>query len=119
MESQNVNLLVAVGAGLLSFVSPCVLPLVPIYIGYLGGTAVDEDKASRARTVIHSIAFVAGFGLVFVALGASVGLVGYVLYRYLPIVVRIGGLMLIVLGLHLTGVITIPFLYSDTRFQLK
>lgn len=119
METQNLNLLVAFGAGVLSFISPCVLPLVPVYLGYLSGAAIEGESASRARTVAHAFAFVVGFTLVFVALGASVGLVGYVLLRYLPIIVRVGGVVLILLGLHLTGLVRIPFLYVEKRLEVK
>ena len=119
MEGQSLNLLVAFGAGILSFASPCVLPLVPIYLGYLGGAAVGDEARSRGKTVAHALAFVLGFSLVFVVLGASVGLVGYALYRHLPVIVRVGGVLLVVLGLHLTGLVKIPFLYMEKRIQVK
>lgn len=119
MDGQNLNLLVAFGAGVLSFVSPCVLPLVPIYLGYLGGTVVGEEAPSRLKTVAHALAFVLGFSLVFVALGASVGLAGYALYRHLPTIIKVGGVVLVILGLHLAGLVKIPFLYSERRLQVK
>ena len=119
MEAQNLNLLVAFGAGVLSFVSPCVLPLVPVYLGYLSGATVGEESENRAKTVAHAFAFVMGFTLVFVVVGASVGLVGYVLFRYLPLIVKVGGVILVVLGLHLTGLVKIPFLYMEKRLEMR
>jgi len=118
VAGQNLNLLVAFGAGVLSFISPCVLPLVPVYLGYLSGAAVEDEASNRARTVAHAFVFVLGFSLVFVALGASVGLVGYVLLRYLPIIVKVGGVVLVILGLHLTGLVKIPFLYVEKRLEV-
>ncbi len=118
MEAQNLNLLVAFGAGVLSFVSPCVLPLVPVYLGYLSGTVAGDESANRAKTVTHAFAFVVGFSLIFVALGASVGLVGYVLLRYLPVIVKAGGVVLVILGLHLIGLVKIPFLYVEKRLEI-
>ena len=118
MEPQNLNVLVAFGAGLLSFISPCVLPLVPVYLGYLGGAAVSGAEVSRGQTFSHALFFVTGFSLVFVALGASVGLIGYVLLAYMPIIIKIGGVLLIVLGLHLAGVLKLPFLYREKRLDL-
>src|SRR5438132_43550 len=78
MNPENLSLIVAFGAGVLSFASPCVLPLVPAYIGHLAGRTLDKEGASRAATLAHAVAFVLGFSAVFVTLGASVGLIGYV-----------------------------------------
>lgn len=121
-------------AGLLSFLSPCVLPLVPVYIGYLSGTAVAGQGASRLQTFSHAGAFVAGFSIVFVGLGLLAGLAGQVvagegggpgflgqvanaLNIAIPWLVRVGGALLVVLGLHLTGLVRIPLLYRELRFD--
>jgi len=121
-------------AGLLSFLSPCLLPLVPVYIGYLSGTAVADAKPARLRTLSHAAAFVAGFSVVFVLLGSVAGLAGYLasmptgplglvgrllagLNQAMSWLVRLGGLLLIVLGLHLTGLLRIPLLYRELRFE--
>ncbi|MGB9593689.1 MAG: cytochrome c biogenesis CcdA family protein [Anaerolineae bacterium] len=117
MDGQNVSLALAFAGGFLSFASPCVLPLVPAYLGYLGGGTVAGLVADRKAGVLHSLAFVAGFSLVFVTLGASVGVISSLLSRYLVWVQRIGGLVLIVFGLHTLGLLQIPFLYADTRAQ--
>jgi cytochrome c-type biogenesis protein len=119
MEGQNVSLALAFVGGLLSFASPCVLPLVPAYLGYLGGGTVAGVVSDKKAGVFHSLAFVAGFSLVFVALGASVGVISSLLSRYLVWVQRIGGIVLIVFGLHTLGLLKIPFLYYDTRAQMQ
>ena len=104
----------AFGAGVISFLSPCVLPMVPVYIAHLAGVSGDPAAvASRRQTFSHAIAFVLGFGLVFTALGASVGLVGGLISDALPTLEKIAGVFLIVLGLNLMGVIRIPWLYRS------
>jgi cytochrome c-type biogenesis protein len=85
VDSQNVTFTAALIAGLLSFFSPCVLPLVPIYLGYMTGTAVSGlDESHRLRTLAHALFFVLGFGLIFVLLGATASLLNSILYRYVP-----------------------------------
>lgn len=108
MDSQHVTLSIAFLAGLLSFASPCVLPLVPAYIGYLGGTAVmadgqGETSLERGRTFFHSLFFVLGFSAVFVLLGASATLVGRVLFDYSGLLQRAGGVLLVVFGMRLAA----------------
>ncbi|MFC2031019.1 cytochrome c biogenesis CcdA family protein [Chloroflexota bacterium] len=108
MDAPNLTLPLAFLAGLLSFVSPCVLPLVPAYIGYLGGTAViagqqDEAQSEGLRTFLHSLFFVLGFSLVFVVLGASATLIGRLLLDYSVALQRVGGVLLIVFGMRLMG----------------
>ncbi len=119
MDGQNVSLALAFAGGLLSFASPCVLPLVPAYLGYLGGGTVAGLVSDKRAGVLHSLTFVAGFSLVFVALGASVGVISSLLSRYLVWVQRVGGVVLIVFGLHTLGLLQIPFLYADTRAQFR
>ncbi len=101
---------VALAAGAVSFLSPCVLPLVPIYVAQLAG-ASGSVAATRRDTFARAVAFVAGFSLVFIALGASVGLVGYALRDHLGTFAQASGLLLIVLGLHQSGILRIPLLY--------
>jgi cytochrome c-type biogenesis protein len=102
----------ALAAGVISFLSPCVLPLVPAYIAHLTGVSSDPDAtASRRETLSHATAFVLGFGVVFTVLGASVGIIGSVLWDEVPLLRQIAGVFLIVLGLNLMGVIRIPWLY--------
>lgn len=106
MESQSVTLPLAFLAGLLSFASPCVLPLVPAYIGYLGGTALlteGREGTGRdvARTFLHAVLFVLGFGAVFVLLGASATFIGSLLLDYSLLLQRVGGVLLVIFGLRL------------------
>ncbi|MFN4009659.1 MAG: cytochrome c biogenesis CcdA family protein [Pannonibacter sp.] len=122
---QDVTLIGAVFAGLLSFVSPCVLPLVPPYLGYLAGTSLEEvadgsapTDASR-RVFQTSIAFVAGFSTVFVALGASASLVGQAVSQYIGVLSTIAGIVIIVMGLHFLGVFRIALLYREARVQVE
>jgi cytochrome c-type biogenesis protein len=121
MDSSNLSLVVAFGAGVLSFASPCVLPLVPAYVGHLAGQTLDKEGASRAKTLSHALAFVLGFSLVFVALGTTASLIGGLaqdVFKSTPFRI-VAGAILIVMGLHMTGVIRITALYRDTRFHMK
>ncbi|GAG11707.1 unnamed protein product, partial [marine sediment metagenome] len=109
MDPQNLTLSIAFLAGLLSFVSPCVLPLVPAYIGYLGGTTViaaehREADSETARIFLHSLLFVLGFSLVFVLLGASATFLGRLLFDYSGLLQRVGGVLLVVFGMRLMGI---------------
>lgn len=106
-------------AGLASFLSPCVFSLVPAYIGYLGGrsVAVQADLTGKWRTVLHGIAFVLGFSIVFITLGVTASALGGILVSFRDIVAKVGGIVVIVFGLHLMGVIRIPFLEYDLRYQ--
>jgi len=121
----DVSLFAAFGAGILSFVSPCVLPLVPGYISYVSGVSFDQmqaaDAASRSATrrqmLITSLAFVLGFSLVFVSLGASATAIGHLLRHQKSIFEKIAGAIIVVFGLHLTGVFRIKWLDKDTRVQ--
>lgn len=109
----------AVLAGLLSFFSPCVLPLVPVYLGYMTGTVASDTRPShRLTTLVHAVFFVLGFALVFALMGATAGFLGRIIGPVMPYLVKIGGLILIVLGLHLSGLISIPLLNVDKRLDI-
>jgi cytochrome c-type biogenesis protein len=113
MDASDVTLLVAFVAGLLSFLSPCVLPLVPAYIGQLTVVAVvgrANAIPSRWLAVRHAVAYVLGFGAVFTILGITATFVGGPLADYLPALRTIGGVLLIVMGLNLAGILKIPVL---------
>jgi cytochrome c-type biogenesis protein len=116
------TLLLAAGAGFLSFVSPCVLPLLPAYLGYMTGLTADElqgpqDAATRAHIVGRAVAFVLGLSLVFAALGASASTVGLALLQHQAMILRVAGLLVVVLGLHTLGLIRIPWLYRQRRLS--
>jgi len=124
---DNVSLLAAFAAGVLSFVSPCVLPLIPGYISFISGVTVDQIKggtadaaggpvkAGRWRVLTTSIAFVIGFSLVFVSLGASASAIGRLLLQQLSLLGKIAGAVIIVFGLHTMGVLRLGWLYSEKR----
>lgn len=113
-------------AGLASFLSPCVLPLVPPYLGFLGGTTVSQaavagglDPLVWRRIVFGSFAFVLGFTTVFVALGASASLIGQVLRIYQAELSMLAGAIIVLFGLHFIGVLRVPILYRDVRYHSK
>jgi cytochrome c biogenesis protein CcdA len=109
----------AFGAGLIAFLSPCCLPLVPAYIAHLAGVSAEGGavELDRGRTARHALAFVLGFTAVFVLLGASVGAIGYVVRDNLPTIEKVAGVLLIVMGLNLMGVIRIPWLYRTYQVE--
>ena len=147
LEIGGISILVAFAAGLLSVASPCVLPLIPAYLGYLTGASLEGTTQSQTVNVsqtvaaglggggssvgavavpaptrdgvpspfLHSVAFVSGFSLVLVAFGVSLGIVGFLLRDNIDIIVKVSGGLLIIMGLHLANVITIPFLAQDRR----
>jgi len=111
-------------AGLVSFLSPCVLPLVPPYLGYLGGTTLDQMTAEGGlenrvwrRVVLASLFFVLGFTTVFVALGASASMVGQLIQTYRIELGMLAGVIIILFGLHFLGVLRIPLLYVEARYH--
>lgn len=110
-------------AGLVSFLSPCVFSLVPAYIGYLGGRAVVQERQqaepNRWLTVAHGVAFVLGFSFVFILTGVAVSTLGALLNDLKPWIARIGGVVIILFGLHMTGLLRISLLEYDLRPQTK
>jgi cytochrome c-type biogenesis protein len=108
-------------AGLASFLSPCVFSLVPAYVGYLSGRTLATPEGtsvhSRTETFSHGLAFVLGFSVVFITLGLAVSALGQVLYDFRPILSKVGGAVVILFGLHMTGILRIPFLEYDLRPQ--
>jgi cytochrome c-type biogenesis protein len=107
------SIAVAFLAGIVSFASPCCLPLVPAYVSYMVGTTPPGSPTARRVAFHQALAFVAGFTVVFVALWASIGFVGYLLRDYVGIMRQVGGAVLIVMGLHVAGVIRISALYRQ------
>lgn len=108
-------------AGILSFLSPCVLPLIPGYVSLISGASVEELQTSERRVLgtvmLHSITFVLGFSVVFIALGAVATGVGQVVNEYHSLLSKIAGVVVIIFGLHLTGVLKIKALYADKRMH--
>lgn len=125
---DNVSLAAALVAGLLSFVSPCVLPLIPGYISFISGVSLDQLRdgpagtgsgASRRQVFVTSLAFVLGFSFVFISLGASATAMGQLLMRQLSLLGKIAGVVIILFGLHMTGVLRLGWLYSEKRVQAR
>jgi cytochrome c-type biogenesis protein len=124
---ENVTLFAAFLAGVLSFISPCVLPLIPGYLSFVSGVTLDEMRGTgpvtaapsgaRRKAVIMSIAFVLGFSLVFISLGASATFIGTLLMAHLALLGKIAGVVIILFGLHMMGVLQIGWLYSEKRVQ--
>src|ERR1041384_2171686 len=119
MQFSLINIVIAFVGGLLSFLSPCVLPLVPGYISLMSGVSIDHLKGegggnSRRAVIANSIAFNVGLSVIFLALGGTAGLVGATIISNVWVRV-IGGLVIIVFGLHLIGLLKIKYLYRDTR----
>jgi cytochrome c-type biogenesis protein len=118
-------LLYSLVMGLISFASPCILPLIPSYVSYITGISYDElvSRESRRKniniTLFHSLAFVAGFSLIFVLLGATASLAGTILSRHLDTIRIVGGILIIIMGVFVMDVINIPFLQREAKLHLK
>ena len=124
-DTGGLSLLVAAGAGLLSFLSPCVLPLFPSYLSFLSGISCAElqeasaDPRLRWRLLGNAVMFILGFSLVFIAFGASFSLLGSLLFEYQVMIRRAGGVLIILFGLYAIGWLRIPFLMREKRFHLR
>lgn len=114
----EIGLAVAFLAGIVSFASPCCLPLVPAYVGYMVGAAPEGLEHRRLVALRQSLAFVLGFSAIFIALWASVGFVGYLFRDYAGVLRQVGGAILVFMGLHVAGVINITALYREVRLPV-
>jgi cytochrome c-type biogenesis protein len=120
----QVSLIAAFLAGVVSFVSPCVLPLVPSYITFITGVSFDEltarQQSARVRrlTIVHSLAFIAGFSIVFISLGATATATGQFLRDHQDTLRRVGGVLIVLFGVYLTGILPIPALSRERKFQI-
>ena len=122
-STTHITVGIAFLAGLVSFVSPCVLPLVPAYLSLLTGSSLEDLRdsataASRANAVAHASSFIAGFTVVFVALGLTASAIGGVLNDNRVVIAQVGGCLVIILGLQMMGMLRIPFLMMDTRVHV-
>lgn len=124
-DTANPNFWVAFAAGILSFLSPCCLPLYPSYISYITGISYDKMQGERDKlqirraALMHSVFFVLGFSVIFVALGASAGLIGRFFVQYKDVIRQIGGIVIIVMGLFLAGVIKWEYLMKERKWHLR
>ena len=121
---QPVGVLVAFTAGLFSFLSPCVLPLFPSYLSFVTGMSVADlsaelTSAARRRVMLHSIAFILGFSLVFISLGASFSAAGQFLLDYRDAIRRVGGVLIVIFGLYIAGLLNVGFLGRTQQWQIR
>ena len=124
---ENVSLLAAFVAGILSFISPCVLPLIPGYLSFISGVTLEEMRGTaatasagaRRKTLVTSLFFVLGFSLVFISLGASASALGRFMMERLTLLGRVAGVVIIIFGLHTMGVLKIGWLYAEKRVQTQ
>lgn len=121
---ENVSLYIAFMAGIFSFLSPCVLPLVPSYVSFITGISFQDltqqinSSQIRKITILHSLLFILGFSIVFILLGASATYLGNLLYTYQEIIKKIGGILIIFFGIYITGLIKFNFLYKEKKIHL-
>lgn len=118
MQAASLGITISFTAGLLSFLSPCVLPLIPSYVSFITGLSIDDVQRSRRIALVHSLLFIAGFTLVFLALGATATVIGQVLLRQRDWVERIGGVLVVLLGLYLLGAFNIGALSRERRIHI-
>jgi len=125
MGDANITFLGAFIAGLLSFLSPCVLPLIPSFITYITGLSFTDLQAEhpshkvRQQIIIHTLLFIAGFTFVFVLMGASATFIGSFMQAHMPMIRKAGGVLIIVFGIHVSGVIPIHLLLGEKRFTIQ
>lgn len=120
MDGENLTLLIAFAAGVLSFASPCCLPLVPAYIGHMVTVSGERPvPAPRVINLMHSLAFVAGFSMIFIGFWSALGVIGYVVIDNAHYMREIGGAILVFMGLHLLGVINLGFMNREYTVNAK
>ena len=113
---ENVSILLAFSAGVLSFLSPCVLPLIPMYLSYLAGSTIEDISKKQKITVIYkSIGFILGFTIIFVIMGLSITTLGKLFQSNKDLFRKVGGIIIIIFGIHTTGLIKIKYLYREKR----
>ena len=118
MEGTSLGIVIAFTAGLLSFLSPCVLPLIPSYVTFITGLSLEDVQKSRRAALIHSLLFVLGFTLIFLAFGATATALGQLLLYQRAWITRIGGLLIIVFGLYMLGVFNISLFSRERRVHI-
>lgn len=124
MEGAGISYGLAAGAGLISFLSPCVLPIVPGYLCFVASTSLDQltddarpDPALARRVVVSAVLFVLGFSVVFVALGASASAINDLIFRHIDVINKIAGAVIVIFGLHYMGLFRIPLLNREARLH--
>ena len=124
VAATQVSVFVAMGAGLLSFLSPCVFPLIPSYLAFVGGLSLEEMQESTAFTkrrrqlLTRAVAFIVGFSVIFIAFGASATAIGHLLFDYQLVIRKAGGVLIILFGLNIAGWFSLPFLMRERHLDL-
>ena len=124
MANENISYIVAFGAGFLTYLSPCLLPLIPSFIAYITGvsfadlTDLNKKGEVRKKTVAHSLLFILGFSAIFILLGLTATFIGKILFRYQKFIRIAGGALIMIFGLYLTGLLKLSFLVKERRFKL-
>ena len=125
MDNANISYVVAFAAGFLTFLSPCLLPVIPAFLAYIAGISLadmaDPDKKAEARrkTIIHSLLFIAGFSLIFILLGLTATFIGKTLFRYQKAIQIGGGILIILFGLYLMGILKLDFLGKEMKIRFR
>ena len=123
MNGIEISYAAAAGAGLLSFLSPCVLPLVPAYLCFIAGTSLEQLTADGVpadlgrRVFFAALAFVLGFASVFIVMGASASAINQLVFSHIDVISKVAGVVIFIFGLHFTGLVKIPLLYREVRFN--
>ncbi|MFK2825101.1 cytochrome c biogenesis protein CcdA [Bacillus sp. B190/17] len=119
----DLNLFLAFGAGFLSFISPCCLPLYPAFLSYITGMSVNElkqeNKMLQRRSMLHTLFFLLGFSLIFISLGFATSFIGSLLSQYQDLIRQIGAIFIVFFGLVVTGILQPKFMMTDRRFEFK
>lgn len=121
--ATDINVFLAFGAGFLSFISPCTLPLYPAFLSYITGMTLDELKAEKGmlqkRAILHTLFFLLGFSIIFIAIGFSASLAKDFFIQYQDLLRQVGAILIVVFGLMIVGLLQIDFLMKDRKFQFK
>lgn len=122
-ELEDINIFLALGAGFLSFISPCCLPLYPAFLSYITGMSVGELKSENGmlqkRSLLHTLFFLIGFSIIFIALGFATSFIGTFFREYNDLIRQIGAIFIVIFGLVIVGVFKPEFLMKERRFELK
>lgn len=121
--ATDINVFLAFGAGFLSFISPCTLPLYPAFLSYITGMTLDELKAEKGmlqkRAILHTLFFLIGFSIIFIAIGFSASLAKDFFIQYQDLLRQVGAILIVIFGLMIVGLLQVDFLMKDRKFQFK
>src|SRR5919204_3085536 len=116
--TTSLGIALAFTAGLLSFLSPCVLPLIPSYVTFVTGMSLEDVARSRRAALVHSLLFILGFTIIFLTLGATATVVGRVLLAYRTVISRVGGVLILIFGLYVLGTLNAGWFARERRVHL-